>query len=32
VVKASASPYFNLDDEPLLLEHIWLEQLQPFGE
>jgi len=25
-------PNFNLDDELMLLEQIWLEKLQPFGE
>jgi hypothetical protein len=25
-------PNFNLDDELTLLEQIWLEKLQPFGE
>ena len=32
VVKHSDSPYFNLNDELTLLEQIWIEQLQPFGE
>ena len=32
VVKVSDSPHFNLSDELTLLEQIWLEQLQPFGE
>jgi hypothetical protein len=32
VVKMSDSPYFNLNDELTLLEQIWIEQLQPFGE
>lgn len=32
VVKAKDDPDFNLDDELTLLEEIWLEQLQPFGE
>ena len=32
VVKISDSPYFNLNDELTLLEQIWIEQLQPFGE
>lgn len=32
VVKVSDAPHFNLDAELTLLEQIWLEQLQPFGE
>ena len=32
VVNAKDSPDFNLDDELTLLEQIWLENLQPFGE
>jgi hypothetical protein len=32
VVKLSDDPYFNLEDELTLLEEIWLEKLQPFGE
>ena len=32
VVKASDDPYFKIQDELTLLEQIWLEQLQPFGE
>jgi hypothetical protein len=32
VVKVTDDPYFKLTDELLLLEQIWLEQLQPFGE
>lgn len=32
VVKVSDSPHFNLSDELTLLEQIWIEQLQPFGE
>jgi len=32
VVKVTDAPYFNLGDELSLLEQIWLEQLQPFGE
>ena len=32
MVKISDSPYFNLNDELTLLEQIWIEQLQPFGE
>ena len=31
-VKLSDEPYFNLSDELTLLEEIWIEQLQPFGE
>lgn len=31
-VKVSDSPNFNLNDELTLLEQIWLEKLQPFGE
>ena len=31
-VKLSDEPYFNLSDELTLLEQIWIEQLQPFGE
>lgn len=31
-VKVTDDPHFNLDDELTLLEQIWLEQLQPFGE
>ena len=31
-VKVQADPNFNLDDELTLLEEIWLEKLQPFGE
>lgn len=31
-VKPSDDPHFNLGDELTLLEEIWLEQLQPFGE
>jgi hypothetical protein len=32
VVKVKDSPNFNLKDELTLLEQIWLEKLQPFGE
>ena len=32
MVKISDSPYFNLSDELTLLEQIWIEQLQPFGQ
>ena len=32
VVKVKDDPSFNLDDELTLLEQIWLEQTQPFGE
>jgi hypothetical protein len=32
VVKVKDDPYFNLSDELTLLEQIWLEKLQPFGE
>jgi group I intron endonuclease len=32
VVKVSDEPNFNLNDELTLLEQIWLEKLQPFGE
>jgi hypothetical protein len=31
-VKIIDSPNFNLKDELTLLEEIWLEKLQPFGE
>lgn len=31
-VKVTDEPYFNLSDELSLLEQIWLEELQPFGE
>jgi group I intron endonuclease len=31
-VKVKEDPNFNLKDELTLLEQIWLEQLQPFGE
>ncbi|HTY00877.1 MAG TPA: GIY-YIG nuclease family protein [Bacteroidota bacterium] len=32
VVKISDDPNFNLEDELTLLEQIWIEKLQPFGE
>jgi hypothetical protein len=32
VVKVKDEPNFNLKDELTLLEKIWLEKLQPFGE
>jgi len=32
VVKVKDDPDFDLDDELTLLEEIWLEKLQPFGE
>lgn len=32
VVKVTDDPYFNVADELTLLEQIWIEQLQPFGE
>jgi len=32
VVKIQDNPNFNLGDELTLLEQIWLEKLQPFGE
>jgi group I intron endonuclease len=32
VVKNHEAPNFNLNDELTLLEEIWLEKLQPFGE
>jgi group I intron endonuclease len=32
VVKVKDDPNFNLSDELTLLEQIWLEELQPFGE
>jgi group I intron endonuclease len=31
-VKVTDDPYFSLKDELALLEEIWLERLQPFGE
>jgi group I intron endonuclease len=32
VVKLSDDPGFDLNDELTLLEQIWIERLQPFGE
>jgi predicted transcriptional regulator len=32
IVKVKEDPNFNLSDELTLLEQIWLEKLQPFGE
>lgn len=32
VVKVKDDPDFNLSDELTLLEQIWIEKLQPFGE
>ncbi len=32
VVKMKDDPNFNLEDELTLMEQIWLEKLQPFGE
>ena len=32
VVQVQDNPNFNLKDELTLLEQIWLEKLQPFGE
>jgi len=32
VVKVKDDPNFNLTDELTLLEQIWIEKLQPFGE
>jgi group I intron endonuclease len=32
VVKVKDDPSFNLSDELTLLEQIWLEEIQPFGE
>jgi len=32
VVKVKEDPNFNLKDELTLIEEIWLEKLQPFGE
>jgi group I intron endonuclease len=32
LVKVKDDPDFNLSDELTLLEQIWLEKLQPFGE
>jgi hypothetical protein len=31
-VRVTDDPHFKLSDELLLLEQIWIEQLQPFGE
>ena len=31
-VKVKDDPHFNLDDELTLLEQIWIEKLQPFGD
>jgi hypothetical protein len=31
-VKIKDDPNFNLEDELTLLEQIWIEKLQPFGE
>ena len=32
VVKVKDNPDFNINDELTLLEEIWIENLQPFGE
>ena len=32
VVKVKDDPNFNLSDELTLLEQIWIEKIQPFGE
>jgi group I intron endonuclease len=32
IVTPKDDPYFNLEDELTLLEEIWIEKLQPFGE
>ena len=32
VVKPSDSPTFSVEDELTLLEQIWLEKLQPYGD
>jgi group I intron endonuclease len=32
VVKIKDDPHFDLNDELTLLEQIWVEKLQPFGE
>ena len=32
IVQVKDDPNFNLNDELTLLEQIWLEKLQPFGE
>jgi hypothetical protein len=31
-VKVKDDPHFNLEDELTLLEQVWIEELQPFGE
>lgn len=31
-VKVTDAPNFNLDDELTLLEQIWLEEIEPFGD
>lgn len=31
-VKVTDDPYFDISDELTLLEQIWLEKLQPFGD
>ncbi len=31
-VRVKDDPHFNLEDELTLLEQIWIEKLQPFGE
>jgi len=32
VVKVKDDPHFSIEDELTLLEEIWIEKLQPFGE
>ncbi len=32
VVKESDDPNFNIEDELTLIEQIWIEKVQPFGE
>ena len=32
IVKVKDDPNFNLEDELTLIEQIWIEKLQPFGE
>jgi group I intron endonuclease len=32
VVRVTDDPHFNLNDELTLLEEIWIERLQPFGD
>ena len=32
IVKVKDDPDFNLEDELTLIEQIWIEKLQPFGE